>query len=330
MVLDIETIKSVTRGTENIVQKGTGFAFLRFTDEEAKCTDNKNVFNTAGVVMEFDTDAKVLSFTVIVRSDMGTRSYFAFDIFENGEKIASPCNFNEAEMNGNYAHKEYPLGRFRFEIPLSTGDKRIKIVFPYSVVAELEDMQLKAASFVKPVRPNKKLLAYGDSITQGYDARYPSNTYAMRLAEHLQAELISKALGGDMFTSELVEAGEIQDADYVLVAYGTNDWYRHSRDKLKTDAQACISAVAERFQNVPVLVLSPIWRSSWQGESEFGDFMGVSEVIEKICRAYPNITFIQGFDLVPHECELFGDLALHPSDEGFAHYFNNLKNAAKL
>lgn len=330
MVLDIETIKSVTRGTENIVQKETGVAFLRFTDEEAKCTDNDNVFNTAGIVMEFDTDAKALSFTATVRSDTGIRSYFAFDIFENGEKIASPCNFNEAEMNGDYAHKEYPLGRFSFEIPLSAGDKRVKIVFPHSVVAELEDMQLKAASFVKPVRMEKKLIAYGDSITQGYDARYPSNTYAMRLAEHLQAELISKALGGDMFASELVEAGKIQDADYVLVAYGTNDWYWHSRDKLKADAQACISAVAERFSTVPVFVLSPIWRNGWQGESEFGDFTGVGKLLEEICRAYPNITFIQGFDLVPHECELFGDLGLHPSDEGFAHYFKNLKNAAKL
>lgn len=41
-------------------------------------------------------------------------------------------------------------------------------------------MELTDASFLTPVKRKKTLVAYGDSITKGFDALYPSRTCAMR------------------------------------------------------------------------------------------------------------------------------------------------------
>ena len=42
-----------------------------------------------------------------------------------------------------------------------------------------------------------------------------------------------------------------------------------------------------------------------------------------------NIAVIRGFDLIPKEEKYFADSYLHPNDEGFAHYAENLYDAIK-
>ena len=41
------------------------------------------------------------------------------------------------------------------------------------------------------------------------------------------------------------------------------------------------------------------------------------------------VTIVKGFDLVPHEEQYYGDLWLHPNDEGFEKYFENLVHFIK-
>ena len=37
-----------------------------------------------------------------------------------------------------------------------------------------------------------------------------------------------------------------------------------------------------------------------------------------------NVKVISGFDFVPMDENLFGDLRIHPNDKGFEYYFENL------
>jgi hypothetical protein len=75
---------------------------------------------------------------------------------------------------------------------------------------------------------------------------------------------------------------------------------------------------------VPIYALTPIWRKECEIEKPFGSFSALADMIREICAAYPTVRVINGFDLVPHEEKLFGDLCLHPSDAGFAAYAENL------
>ena len=62
---------------------------------------------------------------------------------------------------------------------------------------------------------------------------------------------------------------------------------------------------------------------------EFGDFKNVEKDIIEAVADIENITVISGFDFVPKDEKYFGDLRLHPNDEGFDHYVENLYGKIK-
>ena len=70
----------------------------------------------------------------------------------------------------------------------------------------------------------KTLTLFGDSITQGYDVLYPSSHYLLKCAATLNAQIYNKAIGGDIFRPELAQIKDSYEPDYIVVAYGTNDW----------------------------------------------------------------------------------------------------------
>jgi len=56
----------------------------------------------------------------------------------------------------------------------------------------------------------------------------------------------------------------------------------------------------------------------------FGDFFAVEKNIKDATSRFKNVKVISGFDLVGHDTKLFADLRLHPNDNGFNEYFENL------
>ncbi len=79
-------------------------------------------------------------------------------------------------------------------------------------------MILEDISFIKPIKP-KKILFFGDSITHGYRALFPSNKYTSLLANYLNAEEFNKAMGEDLFFPKLVECKGNFIPEYIVVAY---------------------------------------------------------------------------------------------------------------
>ncbi len=328
MKLNLSQIKSITNGAVRVVEEENGFHFHRFAEEQEELYKGTDFYRkapcTSGVQLRFKTDSKKLGLTVEV-SEGTSRKYFAFDVFVNNTKIGTIDNFEGKDIPQNYTVWDLPLGEFSKEFSLADGVKEVKIVLPWSVIAVIKEMTLDDAAMIEPVKYDKKILCFGDSITQGYDALYPSNKYVSKLAEYLNAEEFNKAIGGEHFFPQLAATKEDFEPDYVVVAYGTNDWSHSSTEKLTGDCNRFYEYVCTNYPCAKVFAIAPIWRKNYQEEKPFGTFEQVAEVIKNAVKKYDNATFISAFDFVPKEESYFADLSLHPNDKGFAEYYSNFK-----
>ncbi len=324
MKLNLEQIKIMTQGAERIVESDGAVQFFRFSEEEMQVCGGSNELCTAGVQMEFRTDADGLTITGQTREAYPIRSFFSFDVFVNGACVGYIKNFDEDESKCIYADKKFPVGEFAGEFDLGAGDKCVRIVFPHSVISEIKQIEFKNATYVEPVKKDKKIIMYGDSITQGFDALHPSQTYAMRAANELGAELINKGIGGAPFLPELAEVPNDAEPDYVTLAYGTNDWNSVEPDEFERSCRRFVQAVVRNYPRARIFAITPIWRADFEQQKKFGAFHHVERIIKKVCAELDNVTVISGWELVPHESACFGDGKLHPNGEGFAYYARRL------
>ena len=324
MKLNIEQIKSVTTGATTVEFKNGRYCFSRFSDIEAGIVNHPYVSSPAGIQLKFRTDGHILKLKVHTEKSIEIRSYFSFDIFVDNVLAGTIQNLSDEECIGDYANANYPLGSFGKEFELKSGDKEIKILLPHSVTAYIEEIEIVNATYVTPIKKAKTILFYGDSITQGFDSLHPSKTYASRLAEALDADMINKAVGGITFKPELVEIPSDIKPDYIVVAYGTNDWNAVDLKTLQKNAKGFLDGIEKNYSGIPTFVITPLWRPDWREIKKCGEFFNVENSIKEIFGNRENITVISGFELIPHDKSIFGDLILHPNEKGFEHYANNL------
>ena len=102
------------------------------------------------------------------------------------------------------AEDPHPFGRFEGQFDLGEGEKEITIVFPWSANSMLEDLTLDEGAFIAPCEKKQKMLTYGDSITYGASAAFPSNRHCFRLSEALGVAEVCKAIGGEVFCPDLL------------------------------------------------------------------------------------------------------------------------------
>lgn len=334
MKLSHDQIQSICLGAVRTVRTENGICLRRFTEKQEEIYRRTDVgfhiksLAAAGMKLCFETDSKSLFLKVNV-SRGSSRTYFSFDIMVNGKMVGYLDNFSDVELPQDYTKMELPHGEFSKCFALGEGIKQVCIYLPWSVAVEINELSVDDNSFVKPVRPAKKMLVFGDSITQGYDALRPSKRYAARLAEALDAEEVNKGIGGEQFFPELAESPDSFEPDYISVAYGTNDWSKSTEEDFKNRCYAFYRALSQNYPNAKIFAITPIWRKDGQQEKPFGDFCKVKEGIQEIVKAFDNITFIDGYEFVPQDENYFADLRLHPNDNGFAHYFRNLSEKIK-
>ena len=329
MKLSIDQIKSVTQGAVSVFEVDDNICFRRFTAEQEelyRITNEefwKKTFSTAGVKLCFQTDSEHLDLAVLTL-ESSSRTYFSIDVLVNEEYIDSLKNFREEEMNGDYTKNPYPLGHFEKRFELGTGMKTVTMYFPWSVEARIEALCLDDNTKVIPVRPDKTMLVFGDSITHGYDAKRTMNRYVVQAANALHAEEVNKAIGGEVFFPELAAIRESYDPDYILVAYGSNDWGKTTWDQFAVNCPKFYETLAELYPSSKIFALAPIWRKDHEEVRECCDFRRVAEYIQEATKPFSNITVIDCFDFIPKDVNYFADFKLHPNDEGFAHYGKNL------
>ena len=337
MKLKLEQLKQITTGAVNIKEENGTFYFSRFTAEQEELYKETNqdfyhkAVSPAGIKFHFKTDSKNL-FLKLKTSLSSSRGYFSVDVFVNGSPIGYLDNFSEEELPEDYTQYELPLGEFSKNFELGEGEKTVCVHLPCLVKAFMEEVSLDDGAFIEGIELPKKLIAFGDSITHGYDAMRPSNRYVAKLAERLVAEEFNKGIGGEQFFPKLAACKDPIEPDYITVAYGTNDWSIADRETFRLNCRGFYENLSRNYPDAKIFAITPIWRKDCDMCKNMGAFETVEQLIRELTEDLENVTVIPGYDLVPGDERYFADFRLHPNDEGFAYYAKNLyeKIKAKL
>ena len=334
MKLNYEQIKAISTGAVRLEEDETGIKLYRYTREQEKLYEDTNVafYNksqaTAGVKLVFRTDSESLMLkTKIVPRHR--RLYFSIDVLVNGEAVGYLDSYDDVEDMDNYVSAKLVRRDYEKELQLGSGDKLVHIYLPWAVQTVIEEISLDDGAFVEPVKAKKTLLAFGDSITQGYDSLRPSNSYIARLARYLEADETNKAIGGECIFPALAETKDDFEPDYITVAFGTNDWSKKGRDVFQMNCKPFYQALRKNYPNSPIYAITPIWRADHQKEVAFGLFEDVEKDIREAVKGIDNLTVVRGYDFIPKDTSYFADARLHPNDKGFEEYFENLKKEIK-
>ena len=82
MKLSIEKIKNITSGAERILEKDGFIQFFRFSEKEEQLYSKAHpqflykTFHTAGISMDFETDASAIKIDIDVIKDIKTSQCF--------------------------------------------------------------------------------------------------------------------------------------------------------------------------------------------------------------------------------------------------------------
>lgn len=329
MKLNSDKIKEISSGAVRVEEENGKIGLYRFTKEQEelyKVTNQdfyEKTFCTSGIKLLFRTDSKKL-FLKLTISKGSSRKYFSVDVAVDGKVIGHIDNLDGFSLPLEDVFCEYPQGEFLKEFQLGENTKTVCVHLPWSVKAEIDEISVDDGAFVEGIKRENILLAYGDSITHGYDAVRPSNRYIAKLADALDAAEFNKAIGGEIFFPELAKLKDSFSPDYITVAYGTNDWNTIDENAFKENCKAFYENLRKNYPKSKIFAITPIWRKDMHEQRKFGDFVKVEADIKDAVKELENVTVISGFDFLPQDERFYADKKLHPNDEGFEHYFKAL------
>lgn len=321
MKLTLDDIRRIAFGVVSVEENHGAFAFHRFTREQAEAYAKHNIdhfnktFATAGVRLSFYTDADRMSFDYRLTPG-SSRMYGWFDVYED-QIMTSHVGGEGRLFTSGHA-----------DISFSPGEKRVEIYFPWSKAAFLSDVELQGR-LISPCRRCRSMICFGDSITHGYDAIYPSLSYASILARELDADAVNKGIGGEIFFPELASLPDPVSPDIITVAYGTNDWNVCTREHFDENCRAFYSNLCRLYPNAKIFAITPIWRADGDRETKFASpHTELDRIMRSLLSDLP-ISLINGYTLTPHVKDFYSDEYLHPNDLGFSIYAGELTRQIK-
>lgn len=324
--LTVEEIKTIAHGAAYVTEEADGVFLHRFTpaqEQAYKETSAEFYMKTsasAGIKLVFETDAENLQLGVSISQGSKSKG-FSLDVYAGDALVGGIATWPEGGIEGKYK-ESYALG---------AGVKTVRIYLPWQACARIAELSVDDGAYIKPINPSKKMLMFGDSITHGVTALRQKNSYAVRLCEMLDADARNKGIGGDTFFPALAQCTDEVDfaPDYITVAYGTNDWGKKTAEKYCADVRAFYGALSKQYPNAKIFAITPIWRADEDDVRPFGPFSDLERFIRECVQGLENVKVISGYNLVEHDEKLYHDLRLHPNDEGFAQYAENLYREIK-
>ncbi len=262
---------------------------------------------TANITLDFLTDSDTLGLSCDVEL-ASSQYYYTVDLFVDGVLFDSVYKEEFGPLNASFS--------------LPSGTHRVTVFFPWTAELFLKYLSLSDGAFYSPV-PEKKLriIALGDSITQGYIAKHPGMTWVGKVTRDLDAEVLNLGIGGYGFRTKSLEEKIEWTPDLIALAYGTNDYAREvTEEGFIRCASEYIEKLTAMFPGVPVLLLQPIFRNDANNRKREAERKYVlndaRRDLREIAKKYPQITVMED-DYFPHTPEFFAPDYLHPNDQGF-------------
>lgn len=304
-----------------VVEKEGYYKAERLSDKQKKAFKEKcerlsiETEYTSGVKIEFYSTTSSVEFDF--KTDFCSQTYANFDVFIN----------DEFEKSVSFENSDYSNYHFEFSTEV-LGDKKISIYLPHSTSVMIKDFKIDEGSTIKNSEiKDKTILCFGDSITQGYRSIHPKNTYPMLLSKKLDMNLINQGVSGYVHDYKIFDEDNDIKVDIVTSAFGTNDWDKiDDIEEIKENIRLYFSKLNSLFFDIPVFIITPIWRGSYLNINKSGTFYDVISIIIKETEKYNNFNLIDGFELVPHNPTFFDENTLHPNEECFKIYADNLYN----
>ncbi len=319
MDLSLSEIKKLITGAVYFTENDGKLCPYRFTKEQLALYEtvtedfSKKSKSASNIRLEFETDSSSLSLALDLSSG-ASRSFFSIDIYVNGSLHLT----EKGTMGEGVCNK-------RIDAQLGCGNKKVSVYLPWTAKTDIISLSLDDGASFNPIKRELKMICFGDSITQGYDAYTTSFTYASRLCDMLRAEMVNKGIGGERFRPELAACKDDFEPDIITIAYGTNDWRHSTKEEFDFRARAFYENVSNNYPNAKIFALAPLWRGQiGKIVANLGEFFYVRENLKGIAESLPNVTFIDCYDFIPKEADFFSPDKLHPNDEGFRHYAHNL------
>lgn len=333
MILTFEQIKAAATGAVSIVREQDGVHFYRMHPQQAQAAGEQEeaFFNraqaTSGVKLTFRTDSPRLTLGVNI-FNAGVRAYYAVDVCVDGRLAGGFDNYSHVEDIHLSRYADVPFqnsGSHTGCFELGEGEKTVCIHLPWSKACAIRELALEDGASFLPVPPEKKILFFGDSITQGYDALHPSLTYASRISQALGMAEYNKGIGGITYCPGIAEVKETFVPDAIVVAYGTNDWGKTQTVELfREQCRKMYRALCDNYPDTPIFALGPILQRKSNENRSMGAFCKIGKIIREVVAEVPNATFVDCLTFVPWSAQYYADGIVHPNDRGFEYYFKNL------
>ena len=218
-----------------------------------------------------------------------------------------------------------PVEKVDVKMPVS-NDKKLhtyEIIMPYGDSVDVAGISVnETAKFSIPqARPKVRCAIYGDSVAQGFTAISIAGTYAFRLIQKKNWQLINLGIGGRSSNpNDGIILGKIK-SDLLIVLMGVNDW---QGGRPVFAYEKCMKGFINNFRklqkNTPIYFITPLWVSgTWKPKrtkSKLADYrQALAEIVKE--SNDPNIKVIDGSKLIDHDKKYFDRVAVHPNDTGF-------------
>ncbi|MBQ9783274.1 MAG: SGNH/GDSL hydrolase family protein [Clostridia bacterium] len=313
MKLSFEQIRSVTVGAVRVERQPDGIHFHKCTQKQVdawralSATLGERALTTTGIRLDFHTNSKTLRFF--------PTSGEKFEVYLDGvlRQAFDGGALREAGSSAELSLTDALGGE--------VDSIRVTLILPSHSVGVLESVELEDGATLTPHAFDCKLLFIGDSITQGWEARYDSLSYAYRVSRFFNADSVIHGVGGGYFHETIFDSIPF-DPDTVVISLGTNDFGHYkTQEEMRYQTAAFLSLIAMEYAGKKIFVISPIWRKNQQ--KTMGSFREARAiVIEEAERL--GLCHIDGLSLVPPMSQFFPDGTLHPDDLGFSLYAENL------
>lgn len=211
----------------------------------------------------------------------------------------------------------------RLPVPKDGAFHDYEIIMPYGDAIDVAGVSVSdGAEFQTPTpRPKRRCAIYGDSVTQGFTASSVDQTYAFRLAELKKHQLVNLGIGGrSSRASDGNVVGKIP-CDQLVVLMGVNDWQGGKPlDTYKKNMSEFIVNFRKHQKDTPICFVTPLWvPPAWRPKRVTNPLEAYRQVLRDVVKnaADPNITLVEGPELIDHDPKLFDRVAVHPNDAGF-------------
>lgn len=188
----------------------------------------------------------------------------------------------------------------------------IVLYFPYNAELGIKNIIVDAGA---PLVNPRKMLCFGDSITQGYMLTESAVAYPSQMGRHFDADIYNFGIGGYFIRKEVLnEIDALPQPWAVCFAYGTNDW--HFENDYLADLPDMFALLNRKYSDIPIFVILPIARKSESHEvTKMGTLRQVRNNIEAEAEKYDNFYVLKSGIKIDTDTELYTD-GIHPNDIG--------------